>query len=235
MLAILQARMSSSRLPGKVLKPILGEPMMGRQIERLRRAVRLTRILVATSRNAEDDAIEAYCAAIGIETFRGDLSNVLDRFHAALLWAGSPEHFLRLTADCPLTDPEVVDQCIDKHLATGADYTHNSPGGSFPKGLDVEVCRTSVLETAWREAASAYDQEHVTPFINSRPERFKIATVSRHPPRPYRWTVDTPQDFAFATSVYEALYPANPAFTSDDIVAWQALHPDRVMMNEAAA
>jgi spore coat polysaccharide biosynthesis protein SpsF len=231
MLAILQARMSSTRLPGKVMAPILGQPMIFRQIERLRRARGISRIIVATSTRDDDDVLAGYLAGIDVEVFRGDLGDVLERFHKALRAAGRPEHFLRLTADCPLTDPAVIDLCIARHLSSGADYTHNSHGWTYPKGLDVEVCRTEVLDTAWWHATSPYEREHVTPFIYSRPERFRIQQVTRDPPLRYRWTVDTPEDFAFAADVYTALYPKTPGFTTEDILAWQAQHPHRVLMN----
>ncbi len=234
MLAILQARMSSSRLPGKVMAPILGQPMIGRQIERLRRATGISRILVATSEREDDDGLAGYCHGLGVEVFRGELSDVLERFHGALAAAGRPEHFLRLTADCPLTEPAVVDLCIARHLESGADYTYNSAGWTFPKGLDVEVCRIEALDAAWFQASSAHDREHVTPFIYNRPNRFRIEAVTRDPPLRFRWTVDTPEDFAFAYDVYAALYPRKPDFGMDDILAWQDQHPDRVLANEPA-
>lgn len=233
MLTILQARMSSTRLPGKVMRPLLGQPMILRQIERLRRAKRLERIVVATSADPSDDPLAAYLGSIRVEAFRGDLHDVLGRFHDTLTAFGPVEHLLRLTADCPLADPEVVDACIARHLESAADITHNGPGWTFPRGLDVEVVRASALEAAWREATSAYDREHVTPFLYARPERFRIETVKRDPPLRYRWTVDTPEDFAFVSAVYEALYPANPAFTTDDVLAWQVANPERVLPLEA--
>jgi spore coat polysaccharide biosynthesis protein SpsF len=232
-LAILQARMSSTRLPGKVLKPLAGAPMIGRQIERLRRARGIARILVATSARADDDVLAAYVAGLGIEVFRGDLDDVLDRFHGALTAQGWPAHFLRLTADCPLADPGVIDLCIHRHLERGADYTHNSVGRTYPKGLDVEVCRSSALAAAWRETRDPYDREHVTPFIYRRPERFQVESVVHDPPLRWRWTVDTPEDYAFAQAVYDALYAAKPDFGLQDVLDWQGAHPERAMPCEA--
>jgi spore coat polysaccharide biosynthesis protein SpsF len=223
--------MSSTRLPGKVLTPLVGAPMILRQIERLKRARRLTQIVIATSTEPSDDAIVEACAAHDIPVYRGDLGDVLDRFHGALAAFGEPPHFLRLTADCPLADPDLVDQCIAEHLASGADYTHNTSGWTYPKGLDVEVCKTSALFAAWRETRDPYDREHVTPFIYRRPERFQLHRISRDPPWPYRWTVDTVEDFAFVEAVYQALYPGKPDFTTADVLAWQARHPDRVLPN----
>ncbi len=225
--------MSSTRLPGKVLRPLLGEPMIGRQIERLRRAQSLSRILVATSTNSEDDAIGDYCASVGVDCYRGNLDDVLGRFLGALEAFGPVETFVRLTADCPLADPALIDVVVARHLETGADYTANHQGWTFPKGLDVEVCRAAVLREIDAEASGS-DREHVTAFIYGNPRgagRFHIEAVSRDPPLRYRWTVDTPQDFAFVSAVYADLYPANPAFTSEDVLVWQERHPDKVLIN----
>lgn len=232
--AVLQARMSSTRLPGKVMRPILGEPMIGRQIERLRRAQRLDAIMVATSVDPSDDVIADYCAALGLGCWRGPLDDVLARFIGALGAAGTPKTFVRLTADCPLADPALIDRCIEAHAASGADYTYNSKDWTFPKGLDVEVCETAALQRAARESADPYDHEHVTPYIYRHPELFALNAVTRDPPLRYRWTVDTPEDFAFVTAVYAALYPAKPDFDSDDILAWQAAHPGQVLVNEVS-
>lgn len=231
-LAVLQARMSSTRLPGKVLRPILGQPMIGRQVERLHRSRRLSSIVVATSTGAEDDPLAAYAQGLGLAVFRGALDDVLDRFHGAIAaHSGGGEHMVRLTADCPLTDPALIDAMIEHHVATGADWTNNSDGATYPKGLDAEVCRISALETAWREAADPYEREHVTPFLYRHPERFRLEGLTRHPPLRYRWTVDTAEDLDFVTTVYEALYPGKPDFTSQDVLDWQARNPGRVLVN----
>ena len=134
MLAVLQARMSSTRLPGKVLAPILGLPMIGRQIERIRRARRVSRILVATSDGEDDDVLAAYCYGIGCQVYRGALADVLERFHEALAAAGEVEHFLRLTADCPLTDASVIDLCIARHLESGGRLHLQHRRLDLPKG-----------------------------------------------------------------------------------------------------
>ena len=231
-LAILQARMSSTRLPGKVMRPILGQPMIGRQIERLKRAERLTSIVVATSTEASDDVIEAYVKTQGVACHRGDLNDVLARFIGVLDTAPDADTFVRLTADCPLADWRLIDRCIEAHEASGADYTYTGLGWTYPKGLDVEVCRTTALRRAQRETRDAYDHEHVTPYLYHHPELFRLNPITRDPPLRYRWTVDTPEDFAFVTAVYEALYPGNPAFTSEDILDWQAANPDKVLPND---
>ena len=230
MLGILQARMSSTRLPGKVMRPLLGEPMIARQIERLRRSERLTELVLATSTRADDDVLADWCSVAEVECYRGDLDDVLSRFLGVLGAKGWPEQFVRLTADCPLADPELIDRVIAEHLASGADYTSMHEGRTFPKGLDVEPCRTSALREI-DALATGEDREHVTRYLYTHPERFTVHLVKRDPPLRYRWTVDTPEDFAFVEGVYADLYPANPAFTSDDILAWQARHPDRVLVN----
>jgi spore coat polysaccharide biosynthesis protein SpsF len=218
MLTILQARMSSTRLPGKVLMPLAGEPMLARQIERVRRAKSAGRIVVATSTDPSDDAINVLCRTLHVACFRGSLKDVLGRFHGALRAFGPAETVVRLTGDCPLTDPEVIDATIDLHFKEQADYTSNTGDLTFPKGLDVEVFKAEHLEAAFREAHDPYEREHVTPFLYRHPERFVQARLECDPPMGHlRWTVDTPDDYAFTERVYDALYRAKPEFTSEDI------------------
>lgn len=220
-LAILQARMTSTRLPGKVLEPVLGEPMIGRQLERLVRSRRLDRIVVATSSDPSDDPLAAYCEGLGYAVFRGSLGDVLDRYCGAMAQVPEADVIVRLTADCPLADWTVIDATIDRLRETGADYASNTPAvRTYPHGLDVEVMRRGALEQAGREATTPYEREHVTPYIHRRPGVFRIASLSRTPSLAHlRWTVDLPEDLAFVREVYERLYPSDPAFTSDDVVA----------------
>ena len=228
MLAILQARMSSTRLPGKVLKPLLGEPMLARQIERVRRAKRIAKLVVATSSDASDDAIAGLCDSLGVGVYRGPLADVLGRYWGAAKRFGPAKHIVRLTGDCPLADWEVIDAVLDHHLAEDADYTSNCQKLTFPKGLDVEVFKAEHLETAYYEARDPYEREHVTPFFYRNPDRFRLSNLECDPPLgDLRWTVDTPEDFAFVEQVYAALYPANPAFLSKDVAQLTADDPQR--------
>lgn len=231
-IAVLQVRASSTRLPGKVLKPILGEPMLARQIERILRSKRIDQLVVATSTDASDDAIAALCAQWSIARSRGSLADVLDRVYQAVA-PYAPTHVVRLTGDCPLTDPAVIDAAIDFALRGDFDYATNVKPYTFPDGLDVEVVTFRALETAWREAELPSHREHVLPFIHRQPERFYLGyyrspvDLSRH-----RWTVDESEDFVFVTAVYEALYPTNPNFSMRDILDFLEHHPELLRVNE---
>lgn len=213
--------MSSSRLPGKVLALVLGEPMIGRQVERLRRAGRIDELIVATSTDPSDDPLAAYCGGLGLTVFRGSLDDVLDRYRAALALFPQAEAVVRLTADCPLADPALIDRVIAHHHAQGADYTSNTLGArTYPHGLDAEVIRPAVLALAAERARDPYEREHVTPYVYRRPEAFRLAGVSRETSLAMlRWTVDLPEDLAFVREVYAQLYPRNPAFDSEAVVA----------------
>jgi spore coat polysaccharide biosynthesis protein SpsF len=230
-LAVLQARMSSTRLPGKVMLPLAGAPMIVRQMERITRARRIDRLVVATSLNPGDDVIEKTCRKEGIGVHRGPLDDVLARFIGALEAFGPAVHVVRLTADCPLTDPAVIDETIETHLETGADYTSNSPErGAFPKGLDVEVITAAALRRAAAEASTPEEHEHVTWGVWNHPERYRLAWV--HDPRDegeVRWTVDRPDDYAFVAAVYDALYRKDRAFSSDAVRAFVRTREDLAM------
>jgi spore coat polysaccharide biosynthesis protein SpsF len=220
--------MTSTRLPGKVLKPLLGEPMLARQIERTVRSQRIDRLVVATSNDPSDDPIQALCEKLRVRVFRGSLDDVLGRYWGAVRMFGPTRHVVRLTGDCPLTDWEVIDAVIDHHLAEGADYTSNTEKLTFPKGLDVEVFKSGHLETAYYEARDPYEREHVTPFFYRNPDRFQVANLECNPPLgELRWTVDTPEDFEFVERVFEGLYPDNPDFLSEDIALFTENDPPR--------
>jgi spore coat polysaccharide biosynthesis protein SpsF len=234
-IAILQARMSSTRLPGKVLMPILGWPMLARQIERVARSRRIDRLVVATSDDAGDDPIAALADQVGVGCHRGSLSDVLDRFHGAAAAEGAT-HLVRLTGDCPLADWDVIDRCIDFARDGGYDYASNALRPTWPDGLDVEVVTVDALEAAWREAETRHDREHVMPFLTARPDRFRLGSFEQAEDHSaLRWTVDEPRDIAFVDAVYRALYPANSAFTTADILALVARHPALGMTNAGIA
>lgn len=231
-LAILQARTSSSRLPRKVMLPVAGAPMLARQIERLQRASRIDRLVLATSNRTEDDCVAELAETSDIASYRGSLDDVLDRFYGAAEQY-RPEWIVRVTGDCPLADWDVIDSCIDFAVAGRFDYASNTLTPTWPDGLDVEVCTFAALEAAWREADTNLEREHVMPFITRRPERFRLGSFERQGEdlSPMRWTVDEPRDYQFVTRVYDALYRGNPRFTTGDILALLADQPELLDMN----
>ena len=213
--------MTSSRLPGKVMAPVLGQPMIARQVERLRRSQRLDHLVLATSLEASDDPLASYAQGAGLDMVRGDLNDVLSRFGAVLDGFPQASTVVRLTADCPLTDWRVLDQVIDLLELGGSDYVNNTgPERTFPHGLDVEAMKASVLRQAVATATTAYDREHVTPLIYNAPERFKVSHLTRAPSLAHlRWTVDYPDDLAFVREVYGKLHAADPDFGTEAVAA----------------
>jgi spore coat polysaccharide biosynthesis protein SpsF len=224
---IIQARMTSSRLPGKVLRQILGRPMLSFQIERLRRAHGFDRLVVATTTNRSDDVIAAFCRAEGLDCFRGSEHDVLARYYEAALESAASV-IVRVTSDCPLLDPDVVETVISRFRGfDGCDYASNMLEPTFPYGMAVEVMSFAALSQAHSHARDPVEREHVTPYIYRRPSQFRIASVEMSPNRSeHRWTVDTPEDFELVSLILEALYPSNPDFRMADVVALLDTHPE---------
>ena len=230
-LVIMQARTSSSRLPGKVLKPILGVPMLLRQIERVSRSKQIDNLVIATSVDPSDNEIEQLCQTNRIECFRGSLDDVLDRFYQAAT-KFRPDHIVRLTADCPLADPDVIDHVIEFYEIGNFDYASNAIEPSFPDGLDVEIFRAECLYEAWKEATLPSEREHVTPFIHRHPARYKIGHYKNTKDlSSLRWTVDEEADFQLVTHIYACLYPKNPDFRINDILAFLEENPHLKTIN----
>jgi len=231
-IAILQARMSSTRMPGKVLAPLAGEPMLVRQLERILRASTLDGVVVATSLDPSDDPIvEALANAamlIGeVPVVRGSLSDVLDRFVTAMD-AYPSDVVVRLTADCPLASPAVIDRVVSAFRSGDVDYASNTMSPTYPDGLDVEVVRASVLREVAAIATDSHEREHVTLGVYRRHDRFRVENVAGASDlSDLRWTVDTPEDYAFVADIYRDLYPAKPDFDLDDVLAWLERHPGR--------
>ncbi|MGZ4714899.1 MAG: GNAT family N-acetyltransferase [Acidimicrobiia bacterium] len=201
----LQARMGSTRLPGKVLRPLLGRPMLQYQLERLR--VRPEPIVVATSDLERDDPVADLAATLGVDCVRGSEADVLARFGAVLDRTGATT-VVRLTGDCPFTDPAVVGLVLDRHRVKGADYTSNVHPRTFPQGLDVEVAEAEALRIAIDEARAPAEREHVMPFLYRRPDRFGLAAVTSGEPLGHlRWVVDTTADFERAEVIAASFAP----------------------------
>lgn len=210
--AIIQARVGSSRLPSKVLADLEGRTMLERVVRRTRRAQKLDAVVVATTVEPADEAIVGLCRDLGTPCFRGSEHDVLDRFHGA-----AREHrarwVVRITSDCPFIDPRVIDRVVaaldgsdDSGPTDGVDYAANHLERTYPRGLDAEAMTFETLDTAWREAGEPFERIHVTPFIYRHPERFRLASV-RHEIdlHHHRWTVDTADDLALARAIYRRL------------------------------
>ncbi|MBE2267255.1 MAG: aminotransferase class III-fold pyridoxal phosphate-dependent enzyme [Anaerolinea sp.] len=220
--------MSSSRLPGKVLADIRGKPMILRVVERARGARTLDEVVLATTVDPADDPLAALGEQIGIPVFRGDQADVLDRYYQAA------RHFnadvvVRLTGDCPLLDPQVIDRVVTAFSAEPRDYVSNTLIVSYPDGLDTEVFSFAALERAWREAGLASEREHVTPYIHKNPALFRLGNVLNERDLSHmRWTVDEPSDLEFVRAIYARL---NAQFTMDDVLRLIELQPDLTQVN----
>ncbi|WP_046245084.1 cytidylyltransferase domain-containing protein [Hymenobacter terrenus] len=235
-LTVVQARIGSSRLPGKVLLPLVGQPLLVRMVERVQRAQLAGTVVVATTTEAADDALADCCATHGLPCFRGDALDLLDRHYQAARHYGA-DVVLKIPSDCPLIDPAVIDQVLGFYLANAEhyDFVSNLHPATFPDGNDVEIMPIAVLETAWREARRPLEREHTTPFFWENPDRFRLANVPWESGQDFsmshRWTIDYPEDYAFISAVYEALYPTNPAFGLDDILNLLTARPDIAQIN----
>lgn len=232
--AIVQARMASSRLPGKVLRELGGEPMLAWVVERCRRASAVNSVLVATTTEPADDPVAALCVERGWPVFRGSQFDVLDRFYQAARWAKA-DVVVRVTADCPLIDPQVIDQLVREFLERGVDFAANRLPPpwkrTFPIGLDTEVCTFMALERAWREATLPYEREHVMPYLYEEEGRFKVHVV--HAGQDYghlRWTVDTPEDLNAMCALFD-LFQNQPPLSWLDVLQLWLQHPEVQSLN----
>jgi spore coat polysaccharide biosynthesis protein SpsF len=219
--------MSSSRYPGKVLAPLAGQPMILRQLERIQRAETLDAIVVATSTDASDDELAEIVKANGFDVVRGDLNDVLARF-IKVIDLYQPETVVRLTADCPLISPKVIDQVVTRFQQGDCDYASNTMTATYPDGLDVEVVKASVLQEVYGTSTDKNEREHVTLGVYRQPDKYRIGNVAGDADLSnLRWTVDTPEDYAFVKAIYGELYPDNPNFDLDDVIAYLHEHPER--------
>ncbi len=229
-LGLLQARTSSNRLPGKVLQPILGKPIILHQIDRVRRATLIDNLTLVTSDDASDDQLAKVCRDHGVSVFRGSLDDVLDRFYQAALLE-NPDHIVRLTGDCPFADPEIIDRVCQYHLDGEFDYSSNVHPPTWPDGLDVEICRMDKLVEAWSEAQDKFDREHVTPWILR--QEFSLGNVGNQSDLSgLRWTVDEPEDLEFARRIFEGLYGKKQNFGVDDILEYVDSNPEIQKINQ---
>lgn len=230
LVVIIQARMGSTRLPGKVLKDICGQPMLARVINCVRRATLPNKIIVATSTEPADNAVAELCAAHSIDVFRGSELDVLDRYYQAAR-AFAADGVIRITSDCPLIDPEVMDRAIGVFVDSQPDYASTALVRTYPRGLDTEVMSMSALERAWRSATEPYQRMHVTPYLYQNPAEFKCINVANDEDYSfYRWTVDTAEDLEMVRAIYDRLGPSD-GFGWRDVLALMQREPALAGMN----
>jgi spore coat polysaccharide biosynthesis protein SpsF len=228
--AIVQARTASTRLPGKVLKDMGGATMLARVVNRVRRAATLAEVVVATTVEPADDAVVAACEHLGAPVVRGSEADVLDRYYHAASRYGA-EAIVRVTSDCPLIDPGVLDVVVDIFCRERPDYASNVIERTYPRGLDVEVLTFDALVRAWHEAAEPYQRAHVTPYLYQHPELFRLRSVTAEERAPeYRWTVDTEADLAFVREVYARLGNQDH-FCWRDVLDLQTRDPELAELN----
>jgi spore coat polysaccharide biosynthesis protein SpsF len=229
--AIIQARMAASRLPGKVLKPLGHLPVLGWMVVRARRAGRIGEVVVATTTDPSDDPVAVYCREQGVAFTRGSMQDVLDRYYQA-----AKQHcadvIVRLTADCPFIDPEMLDSNLREFLSADPklDFAANRLPPPYtrttPIGLDAEYCWFDGLETVWREADQKHQREHVMPYFYEHPERFNIRHLTIEPGYGYlRWTVDTPEDLALLRRIVE-YFPGRDDFSWREVLEVVKAHPE---------
>ncbi len=235
---VIQVRTGSSRLPGKVLLDLVGQPLLLRMVERVQAAQWAGTIVVATTVEPADDPIEALCLQHGLRCYRGSVDDLLDRhYQAGRLW--NADAVAKIPSDCPLIDPTVIDRVFEYFLQNNFDYVSNLHPATYPDGNDVEIMTMSALETAWKEAQRPLEREHTTPYIWENPDRFSIGNVRWETGLDYsmthRWTIDYPEDYAFIRAVYEELYPKNPHFGLQDVLDLTTRRPDIFALNSRYA
>jgi spore coat polysaccharide biosynthesis protein SpsF (cytidylyltransferase family) len=232
---IIQARMGSSRLPGKVLADLAGMPVLWHVIERVRHSVLTDEIIVATTTNSEDDAVAYSCTKWNVKIFRGDPEDVLRRYYDAILDFEKKyvplDYIVRITADCPLIDPDIIDTSIQSAVSGKFDYVSNINPPTYPDGLDVEVISRTALEDAYHNAVLESEREHVTPYIRNN-MKFKKHNISNDVDfSNLRWTLDTREDLEFLRTVFGALYHYPDIFGTTEILDYLQIHPDLKKIN----
>lgn len=232
--AMIQARMGSTRMPGKVLTLAAGKTFLAHTVDRLRHAKTLADVVILTSTLGQDDPIAELAADIGVPLFRGSENDVLDRYYQAARQFGV-EHVVRITADCPLIDPRIVDRVVGRAIAHyGAfDIVTNRYPLTYPDGMDVDAMPFASLEKAWQQANTPSQREHVIPWFWETGQRLHNVECSPNLFCDHRWTVDYPEDAALVKAVFEAMHKEGTPFSMQDILDFLAGRPDLVQLNAA--
>lgn len=234
-IVIVQGRMTSTRLPGKLLKPLAGKSVLAHVLSRVSAIAGIDGVCLAIPDGKAHDLLAAEAAVVaGVTVVRGPEEDVLARFAAAIA-ATKAETVIRVTSDCPFADPAICGGLLALKRASGFGYVRNAFESGLPQGLDIEVIDAALLLAASRSNPDAYEREHVTPFLWRRPEQFPVLMVDHRPNRRHwRFTLDTPADFHFAEAVYDRLYPGNPLFGYRDIAALLEREPTLLALNAGA-
>ena len=228
-IAVIQARMSSTRLPGKVLMPLIGKPVLAHVVERVHSCQTIEEVIVATSTDATDDAIATWCQSEAVSCFRGSLEDVLDRYYQVSVLHHA-DCVVRITADCPAVDPTIVDEVVNGFIA--GQYQFFGLAGEFPDGLDCTVFAATALARAWREATLPSEREHVGPYIETHPEMFRCGGLNKFSGLShYRWTLDEPRDYEFLTAVFSRLYSKDRIFLAADVMKLLDNEPELLQLN----
>jgi spore coat polysaccharide biosynthesis protein SpsF len=231
--AIIQARMGSTRLPGKVLKEVLDKPLLEYLLERVKRSKLIDEIVVATTLKKSDDPIVDLCKKMLLPFYRGSEDNVLSRFYEAAQKFNA-NVIVRLTSDCPITDPKVVDKVIQYYLEHYDQYQYvsNTLKRTYPRGLDTEVFSLEALIESYQNGKTKSEQEHVTSYILNHPNKFKTANIMyKEDQSQHRWTVDTPEDFELVKLIIENLYSQTPQFSLEDSLDLFTRYPEWMLIN----
>ncbi|OES46060.1 cytidylyltransferase domain-containing protein [Domibacillus iocasae] len=231
--AIIQARMGSTRLPGKILKKVNGKTLLEYQIERVRQAKTIDQVIIATTVKDGDQPIVDFCQEKGISYYRGSEQDVLARY-VETARKYSAEVIVRLTSDCPIIDPQVIDQTVGHFLVQreSIDYVSNTIKRTFPRGMDTEVFAFQALQRAHQEAILERDREHVTAYIYTNPDLFRIQGIeNKNDYSHYRWTVDTEEDFELISLIIDKLYSPDQFFYLENVIALLDKHPEWSKIN----
>lgn len=230
-IAIIQARLGSTRLPGKVLLDLEGRTVLEHVFRRVKSSKLVTDVIVATTINKEDLNIVKLCGNLGINVYCGSEDDVLDRYYQTARLFGA-DHIVRITSDCPLIDPVLIDEVITLHVREKADYTSNTIKETYPDGEDIEVFTFKALKEAWKKANLSSEREHVTPFMRKNPA-FKLVNHEYNKDLSHkRWTLDNPEDYEFIKSIYKNIYNKNPGFSMMEILEFIDKNPDIEKINQ---
>jgi spore coat polysaccharide biosynthesis protein SpsF len=232
--AIIEARMTSSRLPGKVLMPLAGESVLARQIERLRRSAHIDEVVVACTTNAPDDAIAQECDRVACRYWRGSEDDVLLRVLEAAKFAKA-DIIVEICGDCPVIDWRHADALLEKMFANGYDYVANSLEETFPIGFDIRIFSTAVLDEVNQVSQDPYDHEHVSLYIYNHPEKYKLGNIAAEGKmrrRDLRLVIDNKEDYELASAIYDRLHSSKPDFSAEDVIDLFEREPELAFINK---